>query len=544
MLKITDPILGTRPAFDPHEILSRMNGPDAKDRAFFVALLTWCRVAGIDPAVPAAQFLLETDNGQSIRWNRDLNASGMGIVSDGTAQPFEITSVDESVRLFVQCLYSLVKRDAHPEIPLDGDVLRWFNRVWLPKVQSRAMPDVRTVVDLGKRYTENGDSRATWSWEDGKVAESTYGYKLTSRLKQFYPNLPDPSVDVPSTPEEPVEQEPKPVGNIFRRVPHPPFVNLPVSKPSGGGYGYTQIPKGSRKIVGVMNHETQGRGSGQWYRDFFSCPGGARCADALVDYLITRDGTIYRLNDPGNDRSPWANGGPLGLEGDGPAFYARFGASGINNSLISIEYEKLDTEDFTAAQVQSGGLLNAYWHDQDAQDWEHYPYVERYGCVTSLAHFEIGTTNCGKGELAGITRIQSVARGEMKHWQTGADGPAVPDEPDVPDQPDVPTLPGGAVLAEVVKAFGTLTKHTPDGKTKGAPFDPRGIISLSYTHRCVAEFGLAYTKWPSAEDWWQITDSGKVLDIVTFSNPWQLVRIGDRQGIMWANFADAELEAA
>ena len=132
----------------------------------------------------------------------------------------------------------------------------------------------------------------------------------------------------------------------------------------------------------------------------------------------------------------------------------------------------------------------------------------------------------------------------MKHWQTGADGPAVPDEPDVPDQPDVPTLPGGAVLAEVVKAFGTLTKHTPDGKTKGAPFDPRGIISLSYTHRCVAEFGLAYTKWPSAEDWWQITDSGKVIDIVTFSNPWQLVRIGDRQGIMWANFADAELEAA
>jgi hypothetical protein len=175
--------------------------------------------------------------------------------------------------------------------------------------------------------------------------------------------------------------------NIYRRVPHPPFVDLPVSKPETGGYGYTRIPAGSRRIVGVMNHETQGRGSGSWYRDFFSCPGGQRCNDALVDYLITRDGVIYRLNDPANDRSPWANGGPLGLEGDAPAFYARFGAGGVNNSLISIEYEKLDSEDFTDAQVRSGGLLNAYWHDRDSQDWETYPYVPRYGCVTSLAHF-------------------------------------------------------------------------------------------------------------------------------------------------------------
>lgn len=332
--------------------------------------------------------------------------------------------------------------------------------------------------------------------------------------------------------------------NVYRRVPHPPFIDLPVSKPAGGGYGYTQIPAGSRRIVGVMNHETQGRGSGPWYRNFFSCPNGQRCGDALVDYLITRDGTIYRFNDPANDRSPWANGGPLGLEGDGPAFYARFGASGVNNALISIEHESLDGENWTDAQVQSSGLLNAFWHDQDAQDWESYPYVPRYSCVTSLAHFEIGTTNCGKGELDDISRVQAVARGEMKKWQTQADGPSVPEEPDVPDQPEVPTLPGGATLAEAVKAFGTLTRHTPDGATKVMPFDPTGPISLAYTHRCVEEFGLDYAKWPKSEDWWALTDSGKTLDIVTFSNAWQLIRTAERQGLMWANFADAELEAA
>jgi hypothetical protein len=327
--------------------------------------------------------------------------------------------------------------------------------------------------------------------------------------------------------------------NIYRRVPHPPFVDLPVSKPASGGYGYTRIPAGSRRIVGVMNHETQGHGSGAWYRDFFSCPNGQRCADALVDYVIDRQGTIFRLNDPSNDRSPWANGGPLGLEGDGPAFYARFGAAGVNNSLISIEYEKFDTEDFTDAQVRSGGLLNAYWHDQDSQPWEDYPYVARYGCVTSLAHFEIGTTNCGLGELDDIARVQAVARGEMKRWQTLVDGPAEPLPPQVPTQPETPALPGGLTVEEAARRFGTLTKHTPDGKTKVAPFDPRGVISLSWLHRCV-ETG----EWPCAEDWWALSDSGETLDIVTFSNDWQLIRYAERQALMWASFADAELRDA
>ena len=316
--------------------------------------------------------------------------------------------------------------------------------------------------------------------------------------------------------------------NTYRRVPHPPYIDLPVSKPVGGGFGYTQIARGSRHIVGVMNHETQGRGSGPWYRDFFSCPDGQRCADALVDYLITRDGAIYRLNDPKNDRSPWANGGLLGLEGDGPAFYARFGASGVNNSLISIEYEKLDDEDFTVAQVNSGGLLNAYWHDQDEQDWEPYPYVPKYGCVTSLAHFEIGTTNCGRGELDDISRVQAVARAEMKRWQTMAPQPAKPLPPIVPDQPTLPTLPGGLTVTEATWRFGVLTKHLPDGRTRTAPFDPRGVISLSWLHRCV-ETG----EWPRAENWWALGDSENPLDLITFSNDWLLFRRAPRQPLTW-----------
>ena len=155
-LKLTDTIFSDRQA-DTRHVVARLDRPDQKDRDFLAAVTHWCAVAGVDPVVVIAQWLLETDNARSIRWNRDLNASGMGIVSDGTAQPFHIPDVDASARLFVQCLHALVERKRHREIPLWEDGERWFSRVWLPKVESAAMPDVRTVVDLGKRYLDNGD---------------------------------------------------------------------------------------------------------------------------------------------------------------------------------------------------------------------------------------------------------------------------------------------------------------------------------------------------------------------------------------------------
>lgn len=235
-LQTTDTIVGTRPGFDPSLILGRMEGPDTKDAAFAVALAGWCTVAGIDPAIPFAQWLLETDDGKSIRWNRDLNASGMGIVADGTVQPFTITDVDISARLFVQCLYALVYRKRHPDIQLPPEVNRWFDQVWLKKVRSPAMPDVRTVGDLGLRYTENGDSRATWSWEDGKVPQDTYGKKLVNRLAQFYPNLPapkpyDPPVIPPTTGEEPIMPVPQTID--FSSLPFPVrVVFIPITQSS------------------------------------------------------------------------------------------------------------------------------------------------------------------------------------------------------------------------------------------------------------------------------------------------------------------------
>lgn len=504
------------------------------------AIVTDAAAAGLDPLVVAAIIWIETGapgTGLPFRsawYLAGFNMGNLGITGDNdqNAAAQTWTTPGDGVLATVAHLvgYSAGKSWRSVwDVDALGDPAAIDKRFNMAIANTPNSAGVKTLADLNRRWAIDADD--------------DYGGKLADRANQLAAAIRNLPVITPSTPAEPVEGEPV-MSNAFRRVPHPPYVDLPVSKPNGGGYGYTQIARGSRRIIGVMNHETQGHGTGQWYRNFFSCPNGERCADALVDYLITRDGTIYRFNDPANDRSPWANGGSLGLEGDGPAFYAAFGASGINNRLISIEHEALYGEPWTDAQVKSSGLLNAYWHDQDGQGWDAYPYVSKYGCVTSLAHFEIGTTSCGTNSLPSIARVQAVARGQMQKYQTGADKPAEPNPPSVPEQPSTPALPGGAVLADVVKAFGTLTKRTPDGKTKIAPFDPRGIISLSYTHRCVEAFGLDYDRWPAAEDWFALSDSGKALDIVTFSNEWQLIRTAERQGVMWARFVDAELEAA
>lgn len=534
-----------------YEWAKRNGAQNAPDRLaflyeFLVELWRLCQVYGYDFLILAAQSAHETANWSSANWQEYGNPGGIAILNDSNESDYFESGADAARAFFVHTwaytrgaeplpaelrpYQHLDKRFANV---LTGNDDRNNRGAWDGEPLAGS---VQTIAD----YNVNG----RWAWFKRPDATAPgfvpYGDRIVERGNEILPNVTqDPIVTTPSTPPEELPTMP----NVYRRVPHPKYTDLPVAKPAGGGAGYTLIPTGSRKIVGVMNHETQGHGSGQWYREFFSCPYGERCSDALVDYLITRDGKIYRFNDPKNNLSPWANGGPLGLEGDGPRFYAAFGASGVNNRLISIEFEKYDTEDYSPEQIQSGGLLNAFWHDQDDQDWNTYPYAPKYDCVTSLLHFEIGTTNCGEGEVDDVTKLQAVARGEMKKWQTMAD-PEVPSTPDTPNVPNLPpaTIPGGVTLSDATLAFGNLIKHTPDGKTKNAPFDPEGVISLSWARRCVDVFGVDdLSKWPAAEDWWALTDSGRTLDLITFSNDWQLIRTADRQGIMWANFADAEL---
>lgn len=311
----------------------------------------------------------------------------------------------------------------------------------------------------------------------------------------------------------------------FGRVPHPAH-RKEIANKSRPGQGYDLVSP--RKNVGMTWHEWMG----SYIPGFFSCPNGERCANALVDYAILKDGTIIMLNDPRGTRSPWASGGgvglPGGLEGDGPAFVAKFGVGAINARTVSVEIVKLDGEQYTQKQIDAAAALAAYWHDQDGQRWDEHPYTSKYGIVTSFLHYEFGTTNCGKGELDDISKVQAATKGIMRKYQEG--GSDVPVPPDVPPLPE-PEIPGGLTLAQAKERFGTVTKHHPDGTTTTGGFDPNGVISLAWAHRAAAE-----KVWPKIEDWYVLKDSGEPFQIVTFANDWRLAQVSERAGWNWVAF--------
>ena len=185
-LLATDLILAARDG-DPSTIIGKLNGPDAKDRAYIQAMIHHCAVAGIDPFIALTQWLVETSNGESVRWNNDYNAAGIGIPADSTVQPFTIKDGDEAARIHAQALYSAVTGKLHDRIPLPDASVEWFTEIWLPKVNNRNYPGVTTVDDLNTRYTANGDVHATWAWD------ANYVTTLISRCSAFYPDLQEQS---------------------------------------------------------------------------------------------------------------------------------------------------------------------------------------------------------------------------------------------------------------------------------------------------------------------------------------------------------------
>lgn len=486
--------------------VNRLGGDRAAEtREYIEAVTSGALRLGIDPVVMLAQWALETNYGRSQWWTGGLNPAGIGITGDAAqnarAQTWKTGTAAAYGHLAHMAAY-LWGEDAPDAWPMSWPEL------------STADKRFGLVVQSGYQADSLRDLNRTWAVDP----QDNYHGKLADRANRIVRDYGQGGYMPTIT---------------FGKVPKPPMKLAIVEKPAhtGSMYGYDYVP-GGRKILGVVHHETMGRGSGPWYQRFFSCPNGERCRNALVDFLIDKAGVIWQLNDPFGVRAGWANGGgvgsPGGLEGDGPAFYAKFGASGINNRLISIEYEKLSHENFTDAQVQAGGALAAWIHDKDGQRWDEHPYTSKYGLVTSFLHFEFGTTNCGKGELDDITRVQAATKGIMRKWQEG--GSDDPVDPDVPPLPE-PEIPGGLTLEEAQRRFGTATRYKDGKVTTGLGFDPDGPISLAWAHRAAVE-----KTWPQIEAWYVVEDSGQALHVVTFANDWRLVLVHERQGWQWMDY--------
>lgn len=310
---------------------------------------------------------------------------------------------------------------------------------------------------------------------------------------------------------------------IFGRVPKPPMQEMICPKPYDGA-GFTRLAK-PRQPVGVCDHITAGGGSLEFYQGFFST-GGERALDALVDVTIDKGGRIGVFNPFLGTRSPWANGGSDGLEGDGPAYVAKLGVNAINDRLISKEHVGDGETPWPDAQWEASIAFDAWWFDQLGFRWDTYPVHPTLKIVTHMLHFEFATKPCpGSWLRNNIGRKQALVRERMKAAQ--AVDPGVPTPP--PPQPRPPSLyPKGMTEAKASELFGKLTRHRPDGSTTEHGFNERGTISRMWLQRCKAK-----NAWPSAADLFSTGDDPDDREVMTFTNGWVAVKRNDRAGWRW-----------
>jgi hypothetical protein len=302
---------------------------------------------------------------------------------------------------------------------------------------------------------------------------------------------------------------------VFGRVPKPPMTVAHCTK-IGPGHGYSQLAA-PRQIVGACDHITDGYGSLAFYHDFFSI-GGEREADALVDYVIDRLGGCIELNDPFGTRSPWANGGSDGLEGDGPAFVNALGVDAINNRLVSIEHVGVSPDPMTAAQLERSAQLKAWLFDHAKTPYTSFPVNPNVGIVTHMQHFEFATKPCpGPGIIAQTQQLQDRIVAIMKQYQSvTVDAPPVTTTP----APAKPTsiYPKGMTLQLAKRLYGSVSVPW---SSKTFTFDPERSECQQWLSWGKEQLkpGDDYTKaeWPHLED---IIRRGSTLNVhaYQFSN--------------------------
>jgi hypothetical protein len=268
-----------------------------------------------------------------------------------------------------------------------------------------------------------------------------------------------------------------------------------ICKKSGNGAGYNEV--GPRQIVGGCRHITDGNGTIEFYHGFFS-QGGERGEDALVDFIIDRDGRIAMFNDPWGTRSPWANGGSDGLEGDGVAFVQTLGVSAINNRLFSVEHIGTSPNPLTKPQMTASIWLWAWMFDQMNVPYTGYPVNPAVGLRTDLEHWEFATKPCPGGGVRGqVNEHQAGVTALLKRYQVETNP-----EPGPPIPPPVTSIyPPGMTLELAKRLYGTLKVGWAE---KPFAFDPeRSECRYWLNHGTLQlEEGEDYTKatWPEIND--------------------------------------------
>jgi hypothetical protein len=400
---------------------------------YFTELYRLCAKYQLDFSILVAQSANETGKWKSAIWNEYGNPAGIGVtgsdVSSGPNESLVYENGKDAARAHVVHMQAYV-RGAIPENTELYDYIE-FDPRYEAVFEAGYDGTIRRIQD----FNVNGK----WAL---LTKPPPYGQRIVNDGLAVWPSLPnqsDPPVEVPTTPEEPIP----PMAITFGNVPKPPMKVMIVPKGASGN-GYYSCPP--RHNVGFMLHETQGMSSGEWYYDFFSCPNGERCENALVDFLIEPDGDIYMYNDPEGTRAPWANGGGAfedgGIEGDGGPYVEYFGIGAVDTKTISCEAVKNHGAPMTAKQIASAGKLFAHYADRDQQPWTIWPKVAKYdNTIVYLNHYEIGTTNCFINDDDN-TKVIAAVKANLKVAQESSTTPAPDPDPPTPPPPVVELVPG------------------------------------------------------------------------------------------------------
>lgn len=235
----------------------------------------------------------------------------------------------------------------------------WRSRLYDPRYKQGIYTRTVTIADLIGVYAPASDGNDT----------EGYIRKLVADINR---NGFDPPVTTPSTPAEPVEQEPSMATPVFGRVPHPLYQNRIVTS----SRAWDDL--GPRTIRAAVWHRMYGTlwGTDSYFR-------GAAVTKALTDYGVgvaatdgaQQAGALLRWNDPNGRRAPWASGPVNNPTGDAVPFLDRYGVNGINRDAVSIEISGNGDTALDAKARATVVALTAYYADQYGVPWDAFPAV-------------------------------------------------------------------------------------------------------------------------------------------------------------------------
>lgn len=366
---------------------------------------------------------------------------------------------------------------------IQAAALAWRARLYDSLYKQGIYTRTNTIYELISTYASRSDGNDPEGYSD----------KVAAGMNR---NGFDPPVTTPSTDPEPIPGEGAPMAQPIDLIKDY-LVEAPVTK-QYPGQGYSV---GSRNIVGLVEHETQGVMTGPDRQRFFSCPNGERCNDALVDFGIAQNGKIYRFQDPfTTNRIPYASGGSASaITQTARKATAQMGnpAGGVNAIYAAVEIEKNRGAAMNPAQIEATARLLAYicaMNEYPADDWK-YPEVLRNNVPTSTNHSDLYTsTNC---RINDDDRAKFEARCTelLRAYYANVIPDSDEEEPTTPPPP--PEIIPGVDLAIAKRLFGSVKGE--DGRTYS--YDPNGSVSTLWRDR-----GVATGMWPRLEEVWSYTD--------------------------------------